>query len=247
MRLPAPFVWSEDHIAIHLAGGSALFTTRRGGCSEGPYASLNVGLASGDVLEHVHANRARVAALAGRTADRLACARQVHGSSVSVVTEPLGEALAADGQATSREDIACMVVVADCLPIALVARDAVAILHAGWRGLAAGVVGEGVAALRALGAGGPIAAAIGPGARRCCYAAGQEVRTAFARHGHGSEVWRRDRVDLPAIAERELRSSGVAEIHDIGLCTICAPADLLFSHRRDRGTTGRQAGVVWRS
>jgi YfiH family protein len=134
-----------------------------------------------------------------------------------------------------------MVMTADCLPIAIAGGGAVAILHAGWRGLAAGVIGEGVKAVRELGTAGALAAAIGPGAGPCCYEVGDEVREAFA--AHGAEVLRGANVDLKAIARAQLDTAGVSVVHDVGLCTICS--EQFFSHRRDHGVTGRQAGVAW--
>jgi copper oxidase (laccase) domain-containing protein len=118
-------------------------------------------------------------------------------------------------------------------------------LHAGWRGLAGGVVAAGVAGVRALGASGPVAAAIGPGAGGCCYEVGEEVHAAFA--AHGGEVRNGRNLDLKAVARRELEAAGVRTVDDVGLCTLCAGRDLFFSHRRDGGVTGRQAGVAWRS
>jgi YfiH family protein len=136
-----------------------------------------------------------------------------------------------------------MVLAADCLPIAIAGEGAVAMLHAGWRGLASGVVAEGVSALRALGADGPFEAAVGPGAGPCCYEVGEEVHAAF-----GPDAVRRGRnLDLKAIARAQLERAGVAAVHDVELCTICADPVLFFSHRRDRGVTGRQAGVAWLS
>jgi YfiH family protein len=136
--------------------------------------------------------------------------------------------------------LAALVLTADCLPVALHAPGAVAMVHAGWRGLAAGVLDEGLQALRDLGARGPVLAAIGPGAGGCCYEVGDEVRAAFAdvpeaRHGRT--------IDLPTVARRRLREAGVAEIHDAGICTMCD--ERFFSHRRDRGATGRQGGAAW--
>ncbi|MGZ4194272.1 MAG: polyphenol oxidase family protein, partial [Solirubrobacteraceae bacterium] len=117
-------------------------------------------------------------------------------------------------------------------------------LHAGWRGLAAGVLAEGVAALRELGAAGPLTAAIGPGAGVCCYEVGGEVHAVF----RGYPDARRGRnIDLKAIARAELARAGVEHVHDAELCTICAGETLFFSHRRDRGLTGRQAGIAWLS
>jgi purine-nucleoside/S-methyl-5'-thioadenosine phosphorylase / adenosine deaminase len=115
----------------------------------------------------------------------------------------------------------------------------VAMLHAGWRGLADGILEEGVAAMRELGDGAPIAAAIGPGAGSCCYEVGEEVAREFERPA--------GRLDLKAIARERLQAAGVETVHDAGLCTICSDPELFFSHRRDGGATGRQAGVVWRA
>jgi hypothetical protein len=139
--------------------------------------------------------------------------------------------------------VALAALTADCLPIAVAGDGAVAMLHAGWRGLRDGVIENGVAALRELGVDGPLGAAIGPGAGPCCYRVGGKVLDAFrdypqARADDG-------RIDLKAIAAEELARAGVDEVHDLELCTICAEPSLLFSHRRDRGVTGRQAGVAW--
>jgi YfiH family protein len=224
-----------DHLAIALDGGTALFTTRRGGVSEGPFASLNLGLWTDDDPERVRQNRARVERIGG---GRLAQARQVHGTRVIPAQPRNGaEPPDADGQVTADRGVAPMVLTADCLPVALIAPEGVAMLHAGWRGLAGGILGEGAGALRDLGAG-RIAAAIGPGAGLCCYEVGEEVHAAFGTSGRT--------VDLKAIARARLEEAGVDEVHDCGLCTMCDP-ERFFSHRRDRGVTGRQAGVAWRS
>jgi polyphenol oxidase len=148
-----------------------------------------------------------------------------------------------DGQATVLPDAAALVFVADCFPVLLAAGDGVAALHCGWRGLAGGIVAEGVAALRELGADGPITAAVGPGAHGCCYEVGEEVHAEFA-DVPGARAGERN-LDLPAIARHELERAGVDRVHDVGLCTMCW-LGLFFSHRRDGGVTGRQAGVVWR-
>jgi hypothetical protein len=219
-------------LAVELAGGTALFTTRLGGLSEGPYASLNLGLWTDDDPERVQANRDLVRARAG--AERFAQGRQVHGARVVVDAEQVEDA---DGQVTTRRGIAAIALVADCLPVALVAPEAVAMLHAGWRGLAGGVLEEGVAAMRRLGAK-RIAAAIGPGIGPCCYEVGDEVHAAFGTSGRT--------LDLKAIARARLEAADVEEVIDCGLCTACDP-ERFFSHRRDRGVTGRQAGVAWLS
>jgi YfiH family protein len=246
--LTEPFRWEGDHIAADLPGGHVLFSTRRGGVSKGPYESLNLGRLTDDDGANVDANRERLAAAVGLPRERFLYGRQVHGATVRRATEPPGAARPAveeDGQATALEDAAALVFVADCLPVMLVADGAVAALHCGWRGLAAGIVAEGVAALREAGGGGPVAAAIGPGARACCYEVSEEVQAAFA-HVPGARAGERN-LDLPGVARHELGRAGVETVHDTGLCTICGGAELFFSHRRDKGLTGRQAGVVWRA
>jgi YfiH family protein len=156
-----------------------------------------------------------------------------------------GSPVAADGQATATAGIAPTAIVADCLPVAVAGERAVAMLHAGWRGLAGGVVQEGVQALRELGGDAPLTAAIGPGAGPCCYEVGSEVRAVFAERF--AEARRGSNLDLKAIARAELEQAGVATVYDVGLCTICSPPELFYSHRRDRGLTGRQAGIAWLS
>jgi len=242
--LERPFYAVGEHLAIDLPGARALFTTRRGGCSTGPYATLNLGVFTDDHPDAVQRNRA---SLADGLGVRLVHARQVHGRTVRRITATPAHVPAlpeADGQATTLPGCAPMALVADCLPIALAGRGAVAMLHAGWRGLAAGIVGEGVRALREFGAESPLEAAIGPGAGGCCYEVGEEVQAAFA--DHAAHVHDGQKLDLKAIAREQLSRAGVAAVYDVGLCTICADPSLLFSHRRDNGLTGRQAGIVWR-
>lgn len=239
--LPAPFELVGDHIAIALPGGRALFTTRRGGVSEGAYASLNLGRWTEDDADAVQRNRQIVADLVGVSLDAVVQGRQVHGNRVERRAAADGAVSEADGQATAERGLAALVLTADCLPIALIAPGAVAMVHAGWRGLAEGVVEEGVQAVRELAGGGEVQAAIGPGAGGCCYEVGAEVHAAFGREPQ------QGRIDLKAIAAERLRAVGVAEVHDVGLCTICSDAALFFSHRRDGGRTGRQAGIAWRS
>ncbi len=262
MTLPEPFYAWDEHVGIDLSGARALFTTRRGGFSEGPYASLNLGRLTDDSPDAVRRNRERLQEQVGV---RPAHIRQVHGTVVRAVTDdddpfvaPLPERDIklpdADGQATRLPGVAPMVLTADCVPIALTGRGssggnsdgrAVVMLHAGWRGLAGGIVAEGVRAIRELGAGGPLEAAIGPGAGPCCYEVGKEVHEVFT--AHGDRVRRGRNLDLKAIARDQLMEAGVDTVHDVELCTICSDEALFFSHRRDRGVTGRQAGLVWLS
>jgi YfiH family protein len=244
-QLRAPFRWDGEHVAADLPGARALFTTRRGGVSTGPFASLNLGRLTADDGANVDENRRRVAAATRCPWERFLYGRQVHGATVRRATEPPGRLgtvsppAEEDGQATALRGHPALVFVADCAPVLLIADGAVAAVHAGWRGTAAGILAEGVAALREVGGIGPITALIGPGARGCCYEVGDEVHAAFEAYGarHGRNL------DLPTVLRAQLAS---ATVHDTGMCTMCHPS-LFFSHRRDGGVTGRQAGVVWRS
>jgi YfiH family protein len=176
----------------------------------------------------------------------LSYVRQVHGRRVVSPPEEI-EATGspeADGQATVAPGIGLTMLAADCLPIAVASEGAVAMLHAGWRGLAAGVIEEGMRALRGLDGRGQVQAAIGPGAGPCCYEVGEDVHAAFA--GLWPDARRGRNLDLKAIARAQLLKAGASAVHDVGLCTICSDPSLFFSHRRDGGVTGRQAGIVWR-
>jgi YfiH family protein len=245
MTLKEPFYARGGHVAIDLPGAHVLFTTRRGGSSTGAYTSLNLGGLTDDDPDAVKRNRALLQADVGA---RLAFVRQVHGAHVSLITADADEASGlaeADGQATGLGGVAPAVLVADCLPIAVAGDGAVAILHGGWRGLAAGVVAAGIRQVVALGGQPPLIAAIGPGAGPCCYEVGAEVHQAFS--ALPDSVHRGRHLDLKGIARHQLAQAGVAEVHDIELCTICAERSLFYSHRRDQGLTGRQAGVAWLS
>ena len=251
MALPAPFYTYGEHYAIDFPGARAVFTTRRGGHSRGPFASLNLGRLTDDDPAAVQRNRETVEA---QISQPLAFVRQVHGTTVEVVDEASAartrtatpeEMPRADGQVTRGRAVALAALTADCLPIAVAADGVVAMLHAGWRGLSDGVIAAGVAAMRQVGGQGLLRAAIGPGAGPCCYEVGDEVRAAFGEDA--AAVPGQPNLDLKGIAARELESCGVDEVHDIGLCTICSDPTLLFSHRRDRGVTGRQAGIAWLS
>jgi YfiH family protein len=229
---------ASDPIDLELPGARVRFTTRAGGVSAGPYASLNLGRWTDDDPDAVAENRRRAAG--GRP---LAFVRQVHGTRVVTAGGPSADdAISdADGVATTAHGVAAIVLTADCLPVALAADGAVAMIHAGWRGLAGGVLEHGVRTLRALGADGALHAAIGPAAGACCYEVGDEVAERFP-------AWaRRARhLDLKGVAAERLRAAGVAHVSDVGRCTMCEP-DVFFSHRASGGLTGRQGGLIWRS
>jgi YfiH family protein len=185
----------------------------------------------------VERNRELLADVAGIDTASLAMGWQVHGTDVKEWDEPPdGELDKVDGHITGRADLALLVLVADCLPVALAGGEQVAMVHCGWRGLAGGILANAVARFEQ-----PPAAAVGPGIGPCCYQVGDEVREQFEdRFADGRML------DLRAIADHALRTAGVERIEHVDLCTSCRE-DLFFSHRRDAGVTGRQGGLVWRA
>lgn len=217
-----------------LDGARVAFSTRLGGVSESPYHSLNLGLLTEDSEAAVAENRRRLAQALGFAPEQVVFARQVHGT--RLLRHPREEGVVeADGHVVTEPGIAPLVFVADCLPVALYGPDGLAMVHAGWRGLAGGIV---AAAAEVVGA---TRAAIGPGIGPCCYEVGEEVLSAFAGLG---DVAQGRMLDLPEVARRLLGRAGVERVESAGLCTSCE-AELFFSHRRDAGRTGRQAGVAW--
>ncbi|HKO38223.1 MAG TPA: polyphenol oxidase family protein [Solirubrobacterales bacterium] len=235
--------WRERNgvrwLEADLGTGGAAFSTRLGGVSEPPYDSLNLGLLTDDSEAAVVENRGRLAAALGFEPGQIAFASQVHGT--RLVDHRAGspeEVTEADGHVVSESGLAPLVFVADCLPVAMSGPGGVAIVHAGWRGLAGGILAAGAEAVAAT------RAAIGPGIGPCCYEVGGEVAAAFASLGEGVAEGRM--IDLPEAARRLLARAGVEEIESAALCTSCEE-ELFFSHRRDKGRTGRQAGVAWRS
>ena len=232
---------------VELPGADVVFSTRRGGVSEGPYESLNLGVLTGDERERVIENRGLFAGDAGIDAERIAMGWQVHGTEVHewdgpdgkrAFLDPQGGHLKVDAHVTREPELGLLVLVADCLPVALAGDGAVAMVHCGWRGLAGGIIER---AAGRLGDGGPLSAAVGPGIGPCCYEVGDEVRAALGGHP-GAAKGRA--LDLRAVADAQLRAAGVERIEHVDLCTSCRD-DLFFSHRRDRGVTGRQGGMAW--
>jgi polyphenol oxidase len=221
------------------------FSTRVGGVSEGAFESLNLGVYTDDEAENVYANRRLLCARVGVEPETATMPWQYHSAVVTkadgrgIVTPGL-EFERCDGLWTDEPGRALVTLSADCLPIALARANgtpAVAALHVGWRGLLAGIVESGAAAL----GGGKLAAAIGPGIGACCYEVGDEVAAPF-RERFGDEVVLGRNLDLAEAAERALRAAGCETVERVGLCTSCEE-ELFFSHRRDRGRTGRQ-GIV---
>jgi YfiH family protein len=218
-----------------LGGARAAFSTRLGGVSEPPFDELNLGVLTDDDSEAVAENRLRLAKALGLEPKQVVFALQVHGT--RLIHHPCDESLPkADGHLVSEPGPAPMVLAADCLPVALFGPGGLAMVHAGWRGLAGGIVGK---AAEAVGA---TTAAIGPGIGPCCYEVGEEVLDAFGDLGDGIAQGRI--LDLPEVARRKLAQAGVERVEAAGLCTSCERG-LFFSHRRDHGRTGRQAGIAW--
>lgn len=227
--------WREhegvEWLEAELPGATATFSTRSAGS--------------------VKQNHTPFAEALGLDPGRVAINRQVHGADLAIHKNPLrcsfppdnrekeqrsGGLREADGHVLEAPGIAGMVFVADCLPVAVAGPGGVAILHCGWRGLAAGIVARGVGAV------GATHAAIGPGIGPCCYEVGEEVLGAFGGLGEGVAEGRM--LDLPEVARRSLRAAGVGSVESAGLCTHCE-SERFFSHRREATAAGRQAGLAW--
>jgi YfiH family protein len=228
-------------------GYSVAFTTRLGGVSEGDFESLNLGILTDDDPERVVENRRRVCAAVGADAETATMAWQVHGG---VVTEARPRGILerttfdqCDGLWTETPGQAMALVTADCHPVAIArASDGgrgLCVLHVGWRGLLEGIVESGAAALRPA----PLRAIVGPGIGPCCYEVGEEVSQPF-RERFGDTVVVDGNLDLAAATEHALREAGVTAVERTGHCTACEP-ELFFSHRRDRGRTGRQGVIAY--
>jgi YfiH family protein len=229
---------------VSLPGAEVLFSTREGGFSEGPYESLNLGLLTGDDRATVIRNRLRLAEMAEARPENVAMGWQVHGTEIkewegpdpdTAFLDPQGGHLKVDGHITRNPDVAALVLVADCLPVALAGGGTVAMLHCGWRGLASGLIAKAAARMDTEGA------AVGPGIGPCCYEVGQEVIDAFAAFDGVADG---RMLNLRAIAEQQLGAAGIERVENVDYCTSCHP-ELFFSHRRDNGVTGRQGGLAW--
>lgn len=230
-------------------GVRALATTRGGGVSPAPWDSLNLGEHVDDRLANVRTNRLRLAESAGLRPDQLGWLRQIH--STEVVSLPVEGAPKADASVTRCARQACAILTADCLPVLLCnqAGTCVAAAHAGWRGLAGGILEQTVVALGVppqtlmawMGpAIGPEHFEVGPEVRAGFVAADPGAATAFAaagaREGHFmADIWQ--------LARQRLARAGVTRVYGGGLCTVSDP-DRFYSYRRD-GVTGRMASLVW--
>ncbi|AIO40791.1 peptidoglycan editing factor PgeF [Burkholderia sp. AU19243] len=272
----APLTWHDCirpdwHVSPRVR---ALITTRDGGVSEGPYGrwrdgaalagGMNLGLHTGDDPAHVAANRARLLALAGQS--RAAWLEQVHGARIVRADEVIGAApeaaapVQADASVTDRAGAVCVVMVADCMPVLLCDAQgrAVGVAHAGWRGLAAGIVEQTAARVAALagGATDQLHAYLGPAIGPQAFEVGADVRDAFldtaaqSEHDETRQAFvasdaapGKFLADLPALARLRLARAGVAHVSGGTACTVTEPARF-YSYRRDR-ITGRMAAAIW--
>jgi YfiH family protein len=226
----------------------AVSTTRAGGCSHGPYASLNLGAHVGDRANAVTANRSTLGRDLG-FAEPPRWLNQVHGN-VIATAETVLMPVAADGSITSAERVVCAVMTADCLPLLLcdMNGDHVAAVHGGWRGLAAGVVEAAVAAFVARGVNpGKLMCWLGPAIGPAAYEVGAEVRDAL-QGGDADALTEnpagRWQLDLYGLARNRLGGCGVTRVFGGEYCTHADDARF-FSYRRD-GICGRQATLIWR-
>jgi polyphenol oxidase len=250
---PLPVLRPDWHAP---AGVSGLVSTREGGVSQGAWASLNVSMAVGDDALAVAENRRRVVHALGAP---IVWMNLVHGARVARVghADLSRPRPVADAAWTDEAGVACAVTAADCLPVLFCTTDgrAVAVAHAGWRGLAAGVLENTVAAL-VTGTGcspGDVQAWLGPCIGAEAFEVGGDVLEAFACHGHPAERFvarprpdgqTRWLADLPNLARDRLRAAGVGRLSGRAPCTV-SDASRYFSYRRDR-VSGRMVAAIWR-
>jgi len=237
------------------AGVVAAFPTREGGVSPAPCDSLNLGLSVDDEPDNVLENRRRFCSAVGMRQERLVVPGQVHGTALDWVGETEAGRGAFDGETvihdhdgllTATSSLGLAVSYADCVPVVIAARGAdgpeFAVVHAGWRGMLAGIVGQAAAALARRGR--LLGAVVGPSIGPCCFSVDQELRARFDARFPGSAG--ESTVDLWACVRRDLEAAGVppAAVTVTALCT--ASDGRFFSHRRDRGSTGRHLAIAWR-
>lgn len=239
---------------LNAHGFAHAFTTRLGGVSEGPFASLNFGRVLGDRVEHVEENHRRLADAVGYAVAKLYETSQVHGAHIVDVAAMddvvQTRTIEADALVTRAESVAVAVRTADCLPVLLAhpQSGSVAAVHAGWRGAAAGIVSRTVARLEAQGCPrAEIVAAIGPHIRACCFEVGDEVIAAL-NASSGTDVRRRGRseqphADLSAAVRAQLANAGVTQLDEVIACTHC-DTHRFHSFRRDGKQSGRLLSVI---
>jgi YfiH family protein len=236
------------------------FTTRHEGVSRPPYNSLNLGTNTLDTPHNVKGNQSLLARAMGARMERFITVNQVHGTDLLVIDAPNNDfshfrTIECDGIITNQPGVLLGIGVADCIPILLLdpVHRVAAALHAGWKGTAANIVTRGVTAMTEMFGTRPaeILAAVGPGIGSCCYEVDGVVREAFEHNGASWDVIATSRgegkwgLDLARANYRQLLEAGLEEtkIETADRCVSC-DHDLFFSHRRDRGVTGRQMGFI---
>lgn len=225
----------------------AYVSTRMGGCSQGKYRGLNLGDHVGDAPEHVLANRRQITAQLDMPAPAV-WLNQTHSTCVAELTAPTTDVIDADASVTQTPGVVCCVMTADCLPILLTDRHGtqVAAVHAGWRGLADGIVENALAHFSA-----DVMAWIGPAISPKAFEVGADVRQIFCQHSADAEqafvarsgIEGKWLADLPQLAAQRLKACGVQDIYQSNLCTY-ADSSRFYSYRRD-GITGRFASFIW--
>jgi polyphenol oxidase len=243
-------------VAWQGAGVMAAFPTREGGVSPAPYSALNLGMSTDDARVNVFDNRRRLCAALGLPLERLVVPGQVHGTVLAEVGEteagrgtldPDDVIEETDSLMTAVPGLGLAVSYADCVPVVIVARapDGGALLatvHAGWRGMIDGIVGQAARALARRGR--LLGAVVGPSIGPCCFAMDDALRARFAARFPGSAG--AATVDLWRCARQELEAAGVPP-DGVAVTGICTASDArFFSHRRDRGLTGRHLAIAWR-
>lgn len=236
------------------------FTTRHEGVSRPPYNSLNLGTNTLDSPHSVQGNRSLLARAFGTRVEKLVTVSQVHGTDLLVIDAPNPDyahflKLECDGIVTDQLGVMIGICVADCAPLLLLdpVKKVAAALHAGWKGTAGNIARKGVEAMVSLFGADPaeILAAVGPCIGPCCYEVDTPVRDAFKKQGgdwdefaveNGNGKWR---LDLSLANVHQLLDAGIPRdnIETTDLCVSCQ-RDTFFSHRRDRGETGRQMGFI---
>lgn len=236
------------------------FTTRHEGVSRPPYNSLNLGMNTQDQQANVEGNRSLLARAFGANQESLVTPRQVHGSDILVINEPnddFSHFLSVEGDAviTNQPNVIIGVCVADCVPILL--RDpekkVIAVVHAGWKGTAAGLVAKTVSGMRSEFGSDParLQAAIGPCIQKCCYEVDVPVKQAFLQGGLSWDScaepsspgkWQ---LDLPAANRELLMLAGLpANAIQLSDLCVCCRSEQFFSYRRDKDESGRQMGFI---
>jgi len=240
------------------------FTTRQGGGSKGPFESLNLGFHTDDLYQRVLHNRKKLFSALGWKLESVVTPIQVHGKRVTKVNKKhkgrgaydLESALpAADGLITNEKGILLMINVADCFPVFLYdpANQALGLIHAGWQGTAKGVIGKGIEAMMTSFGSQPktLKAGVGPGINKCCYQVGKDLLKKFGNQimigNSGKQSGERgdSYLDLKRIIFSQLIECGLKEnnVEVAAECT-CCNSELFFSHRRDKGKTGRMAALI---